>query len=266
MSRKALLIGINYTNSDNQLRGCYNDICAMRDYLHTRGYSIVMMSDNSDCNSSDRSSDTLLPTRDNIIAQMNLLVQNATAGDQLFMHYSGHGTSVSDSSSGSIDERDGADEAICPCDYDTAGVILDDELHQILVLGLPAGVKLRVVFDSCHSGSCLDLPYRFLHVGYYKENNNVVHANVVTISGCKDPQTSADLSYSIDSDTSKTYDNGSQEDIPGGALTQVLLPLLTQQKSWKKLVVGLQLELSKYSQIPQLCVSNEKIGDDIVDI
>jgi hypothetical protein len=49
--RKALLIGINYTGSKHELRGCQNDALNMRSYLvQDRGYSpaahdMVMMTD-----------------------------------------------------------------------------------------------------------------------------------------------------------------------------------------------------------------------------
>jgi Caspase domain len=44
------------------------------------------------------------------------------------------------------------DELIVTYDND---LIRDDELRQMLVGPLPAGVKLTAVFDSCHSASLL---------------------------------------------------------------------------------------------------------------
>lgn len=32
-------------------------------------------------------------------------------------------------------------------------------MHRIMVQPLPAGVRLTAIFDSCHSGTALDLPY-----------------------------------------------------------------------------------------------------------
>lgn len=57
------------------------------------------------------------------------------------------------------DEEDGYDETILPMDYRTAGQIVDDEMHRILVKPLPAGVHFTILFDSCHSGTAMDLPY-----------------------------------------------------------------------------------------------------------
>ena len=56
-------------------------------------------------------------------------------------------------------EADGQDETIIPLDYEKEGQIVDDQLHEILVAGLPQGVRLTAIMDCCHSGSVLDLPY-----------------------------------------------------------------------------------------------------------
>jgi hypothetical protein len=50
------------------------------------------------------------------------------------------------------DELDGKDEAICPHDFPTAGMIKDDDFRALL-FGLPAGVNLDIIFDSCFSGT-----------------------------------------------------------------------------------------------------------------
>jgi len=43
------------------------------------------------------------------------------------------------------EEDDGFDEAICPADFRAAGVIIDDDLHAIMVKGLPEGVRLTAL-------------------------------------------------------------------------------------------------------------------------
>ena len=42
------------------------------------------------------------------------MVEGAQAGDNLFMHYSGHGGSMRDDNG---DEKDGMDETLVPLDY-----------------------------------------------------------------------------------------------------------------------------------------------------
>lgn len=50
-----------------------------------------------------------------------------------------------------------------------AGHIVDDEMHRIMVQTLQPGVRLTAIFDSCHSGSALDLPYIYSTQGVLKE-------------------------------------------------------------------------------------------------
>ena len=69
------------------------------------------------------------------------------------------------------DEDDGYDEVIYPVDFRSAGHIVDDEMHRIMVRPLVAGVRLTAIFDSCHSGSALDLPYVYSTQGLLKEPN-----------------------------------------------------------------------------------------------
>lgn len=69
------------------------------------------------------------------------------------------------------DEDDGYDEVIYPVDFRYAGHIVDDEMHRILVNSLQPGVRLTCIFDSCHSGSALDLPYVYSTQGILKEPN-----------------------------------------------------------------------------------------------
>jgi hypothetical protein len=44
-------------------------------------------------------------------------------------------------------------------------------MHRIMVSPLQPGVRLTAIFDSCHSGSALDLPYIYSTQGVLKEPN-----------------------------------------------------------------------------------------------
>lgn len=84
------------------------------------------------------------------------------------MMCAGHGGQTKDLDG---DEDDGYDEVIYPVDFRTAGHIVDDEMHRIMVAPLQPGVRLTAIFDSCHSGSALDLPYIYSTQGVLKEPN-----------------------------------------------------------------------------------------------
>eukprot|EP01068_Selenidium_serpulae_P010808 Selendium_serpulae@DN5536_c2_g1_i1.p1 len=103
-------------------------------------------------------SSSLQPTKANMVESMKWLVNGARRGDQLFFHFSGHGTQVRDRSG---DESDGFDESLMPVDYKKAGPLIDDVLHEIFVKNLPNGVRLTALLDCCHSGSLMDLPFAY---------------------------------------------------------------------------------------------------------
>ncbi|EHK23273.1 uncharacterized protein TRIVIDRAFT_178714 [Trichoderma virens Gv29-8] len=163
--RKALLIGINYFGQRGQLRGCINDVRNMTAYLVEQfGYKredMVILTD-------DQQNPMSQPTKQNILRAMHWLVKDARPNDSLFFHYSGHGGQTKDLDG---DEPDGYDEVIYPVDFRQHGHITDDEMHRIMVSPLQAGVRLTAIFDSCHSGTALDLPYIYSTQGILKEPN-----------------------------------------------------------------------------------------------
>jgi metacaspase-1 len=191
--RKALLIGINYFGQRGQLRGCINDVRNMSAYLVEHfGYKredMVILTD-------DQQNPMSQPSKQNILRAMHWLVKDARPNDSLFFHYSGmyivrtpvpagtfslifagssylsnligHGGQTKDLDG---DEPDGYDEVIYPVDFRQNGHITDDEMHRIMVSPLQAGVRLTAIFDSCHSGTALDLPYIYSTQGILKEPN-----------------------------------------------------------------------------------------------
>lgn len=87
---------------------------------------------------------------------LHWLVQGCQSGDSLVFHYSGHGSQQRNYNG---DELDGYDETICPVDFETQGMIVDDEINATIVRPLTHGVKLHAIIDACHSGTVLDLPF-----------------------------------------------------------------------------------------------------------
>lgn len=173
---KALFIGINYLGTPYRLRGCANDIKNVKKMLIDNKF----VKEANTVTLSDDIPGAGAVTRANIVAKFKEIVKNAEPGSTIFIHYSGHGTYGRDSDS---DETDKRDEAICP---KTGGNISDDDLRKI-IQDLKANVKLVAILDCCHSGTGFDF------------RNNVIRAIQpmlrgygVMLSGCLDPQTSAD--------------------------------------------------------------------------
>jgi len=66
-----------------------------------------------------------------------------------------------------------------------------------MVKSLPDGCRLIALFDSCHSGSALALPYSYDLYGWEEEAQahrvaKLIRADVILWSICKDDQNSAD--------------------------------------------------------------------------
>ena len=80
----------------------------------------------------------------------------------------GHGGQIKDLDE---DAENSYDEVIYPVDFRDVGHIVDDDMHKIMVQPLQPGVRLTAIFDSCHSGTALDLPYIYSTQGILKEPN-----------------------------------------------------------------------------------------------
>lgn len=160
-TQRALLVGINYskTRGARPLSGCVNDTRLVHKLLSEK----FNFDDDGIWAMTDEPVDFGGPcvrqfnaTKRNIMNGMRWLVNGANSGDSLFFHFSGHGSQVRDLDG---DELDGWDEVILPSDYPTAGHILDDDIHKIMVRGLCKGARLTVLVDACSSGTIMDLPY-----------------------------------------------------------------------------------------------------------
>ncbi|KAI9275974.1 caspase domain-containing protein [Sporodiniella umbellata] len=163
--KRALLIGINYFGTSAELKGCINDVHNIKDFLVTmynfRQDDMVILTD-------DQQNPQSIPTKQNMIRAMQWLVNGARPNDSFFFHFSGHGGRMKDYDG---DEDDGYDETIYPVDHNVYGQIVDDMMHDIMVRPLPPGCRLTAIFDSCHSGTALDLPYIYSTQGVLKESS-----------------------------------------------------------------------------------------------
>lgn len=256
--KMGLLIGINYTGTDNQLNGCINDSENLCKFLQTKGYfkenDFIFMNDNK--------KDDLYPTRENICKQLNNLVNFANSEENkdkqvfLFLSYSGHGYYLEDCNG---DEYDKKDEVLCPIDCNNNGYIRDDELKSQFIDKLPNNVKCFVLIDSCHSGSMLDLKYEYpvksTNSGKKINLQCRVHptaidteCDVVMISGCHDFQTSADA-YLNDNTNKNKWKYEYQ-----GAMTASFIANFYDEITYEELISKIRVWLnnSNFDQVPQL--------------
>jgi hypothetical protein len=246
----ALLIGINYTNTRYELSGCINDAQNLSNMLvHTMGYdpeSIVILSD-------DQSGNTV-PTKQNIIEHLKSMIRRTRVEhiEEVWFSYSGHGVQREDVHS---EESDRIDECLLPEDYKDHGVIRDDVLHSLFA-EVSVNTTTRVLIDACHSGSMLDLPYRYDDdfVPMIENRRSVISNPVYMISGCMDNQTSSDAVI---------------QSVPQGAMTRSFLHSLEQGAAyditWFRLLQNMRLFLKsrKFNQIPQFSCSGKVSKDTI---
>jgi hypothetical protein len=243
--KKALLVGINYINDpQNRLYGCINDIVNTTDVLtKVYGYpqsNIINLRD-------DSNNAALYPTRENILSNLTRLIAESGTLSEIWFHYSGHGSQVKDTNG---DEIDGLDEVLVPIDFRQKGFITDDEIFNIVK---NSKCKTMLIFDCCHSGTICDLQWSFEYkngpfLKTMNTNKILPNKNIVSISGCKDTQTSADA-----------YDTDAKQGI--GAFTYSLLHCL-RENNYGIDILKLHRAICNYilscgfTQIPMLSCSS----------
>ncbi|KAF8805044.1 hypothetical protein BYT27DRAFT_7243476 [Phlegmacium glaucopus] len=231
--RKAVCIGINYVGQKDALKGCANDARSMMSFLikyhEFESKDILLLTD-------DGQRASMTPTRKNMFDAMNWLVGDAKIHDSLFFHYSGHGGQVKDKTG---KEADGLDEVIFPVDFKSTSHIVDNDLFTALVAPLPPGCRLTAVFDSCHSGTILDLPYLHSAHGRLRSLGHITQraqtrgvgpgADVICFAACKDDETSAD-----------SFQGG----IAVGAMSYALLKILSTPTSSQSRYIKTELSIN----------------------
>jgi hypothetical protein len=228
----ALLVGINYKNTPNQLYGCINDTKNIKNLLQTK-YDFNHFAFLTDDTNNK-------PTKTNIIYAFTKLLSNSISGDIIVFLYSGHGTNTTDLNQ---DELDGRDEVIVPIDATNIdSCILDDELNRIIKDNLKPGVKLFALFDCCFSGTILDLKYNVdkLDNVIINPNSTDTLGELIMISGCSDEQ------YSIDAVVNNK---------PTGAMTFSFIHTIEKYGksiTFKTLLENMRLLLNGFDQTPQL--------------
>jgi hypothetical protein len=166
MLKKALLVGINKYRK-YPLRGCVNDVTAMKDLLvELFGFSadnIRLITDRD-------------ATTEAVVSNLEWLAQGGADPAVRVFHYAGHGHFVPDQDG---DEgKEGRDEALVLYDHDKKGYLIDDNLKD-LYKRFPANSNLTLIMDCCHSGTNQrgpeDICYRFIP-NIYEEREAIAAA------------------------------------------------------------------------------------------
>ncbi|KAH8618139.1 Caspase domain [Trypanosoma vivax] len=246
---RGLFIGINYYGTSAQLSGCCNDVKQVLGTLQKCGMPITSANILVDEDGFPGRSGQ--PTRHNILRHLAWLVLGAKPGDVLFLFFSGHGTQTK----ALHDAARSSTNVSSP--WTTRKTLHPGQRHPQGASVAPArGVRLTAVFDCCHSGTMMDLAFKYAcsassapqcggHMERIREGNDV-KADVLMVSGCEDDQTSADV-----------HDNsGHGIHGRGRAITQCLTYMIQNRTtaSYRDLFHATRdmLHRKGYTQIPQL--------------
>ncbi|KAK6916130.1 hypothetical protein RJ641_018991 [Dillenia turbinata] len=264
--KRALLCGVSYKNKRKyRLKGAVNDVKSMKDFLIESDFPV-----NSIRILTEEPGSELSPTRKNILDALNWLVAGSQSGDSLLFYFSGHGLRQPDFNN---DEVDGFDETICPVDFRTEGMIIDNDLNRKIVRPLKPGVTLHAIIDACHSGTVLDLPFVYsLEKDRWVDNSPPSKVEkgtsgglAICFSACTDDQLAADT-------------NAFEGKAMKGALTHTLINTIRRKKqvTYHGLLTSICTDIEeatkagclqgrlltnlcgpRFKQVPQLSASHE---------
>ena len=122
-------------------------------------------------------------------------------------------------------------------------LITDDEIYEMLVHKLPAGVTLNIVMDCCHSGTACDLPWGWDGSGVWEKaaaEKSAVAGTVVCFSGCADDEESVSTTQ------------GSTDGQKRGAMTTALIVAVSAGEStYEGMYSRIEQEIKGYSNVTQ---------------
>ncbi len=161
----ALLIGIDYYvpnqlpdgGSYRNLGGCVRDINHVADFLKLKlklpDDHIFSLTASNISQPQPPEPPDKLPTYENMVAMFTHLTEIAQPGDQLYIHYSGHGGRAK-TNYPQLKGENGIDETLVPTDIgnSSARYLRDIELAKLLERMVDKGLIVTLVLDSCHSG------------------------------------------------------------------------------------------------------------------
>ncbi|RSL89476.1 hypothetical protein CDV31_015880 [Fusarium ambrosium] len=155
----ALLIGIAYYR-EKPLKGCVNDVRELEKLLQKHRQNIdiktLTATPTTPVSYHPAEDESSLPTYDNVLSSLDSIISRASSGDFVYVHFSGHGTTVEPKSNG--DRKPDAstgDLALVLFDKGPDGVryLRGQELSISLKRAVDKGLKLTLVLDCCFSGS-----------------------------------------------------------------------------------------------------------------
>jgi hypothetical protein len=139
------------------LGGCVRDINLVEGFLKSRlgllDAQIVKLTATSRGTGTPPEPREQWPTYENMVRAFKKITDTAQAGEQVYVHYSGHG-GRSVTAFPKLKGANGLDESLVPTDIGNteARYLRDIEIAHLLKRMTDKGLVVTLVFDSCHSG------------------------------------------------------------------------------------------------------------------
>jgi Caspase domain len=137
------------------LLGCVRDILRVEDFLRQRlklsPERILKLTATNNGATKPAEPPAQWPTYENMVIAFRHLTDMAQPGDQVYIHYSGHGGRTPSL----LPDIKKLDESLVPIDIGNseARYLRDIELAKLLQVMVSKGLLVTIVLDSCHSGS-----------------------------------------------------------------------------------------------------------------
>lgn len=194
---RALIVGVSeYPNlpQDFQLEGPRNDAERARNVLTQRGFApgnIKVLADGV--------SGAAMPTRSNILAELDHLAKTAAEDDFVFLYFAGHGSQqpADHSTAEGRSEADGMHEIFLPRDVgkwdgSVGGVknaLVKTEMRDAVDRILAKGAFVWGIFDSCHSATMVRGASAGVHYRYVKPGALGIPSDVMDAASRAAPKT-----------------------------------------------------------------------------
>lgn len=136
-NKKALLFGLNYTGTQNELKGCVEDVRNLGQVLRDAGFTVELCTDES----------AARPSLSVMQSKLAAFLLDLAPNDIAVIWYSGHGVLLSD-----------GENAWVPLDFKTHG-FLDETWVRANLAAVAEGVRVFIGCDACHSGTSFDLKF-----------------------------------------------------------------------------------------------------------
>lgn len=178
--KRALVVGISDYQYANDLPSARPDAEDMESYLSCLGWNVISLYDSQ-------------ATRQGILKELQVLVNQTDEDDYVLFYFSGHGANSTDYYP--FDELDGLDEYICPYDaiVDNVSSYISDDFFTEWVRQIKSQ-HLAIILDSCASGGFVGV---LAAHNFRDQHGNIVRSfkerdNAIILAACREYESAYD--------------------------------------------------------------------------